>query len=89
MARYVDVDGHFRIHFGLEVCRFNVNNFMSKVVLGAMCHLNTKSCHLAYTGVCLNVIDPKTLTKTLGDEPSFKSVDESVRVGFNFEDVPS
>ena len=54
-----------------------------------MRHLDAKRCHLAYASVCLNVIDPKTLTKTLGDEPRFKSVDKSVRVGLNLEDVPS
>ena len=50
---------------------------------------STKSCHLAHAGVRLDVIDPKTLTKTLRDEPSFKSVDESVSIWLYLEDVPS
>ena len=62
---------------------------MLEVVFGAMRHLNTKSCHLANTGVCFNVVDTETLTKTLSDEPSFKSVDESFRVRLNLEDKTS
>ena len=89
MARYVDVDGHFRVHDGLEVGGFYVHYFMLKVVLSTMRHLNTKGCHLAHAGVRFDVIDTETLAKTLCDEPSFKSVDESVRVGLDLEDVLS
>ena len=89
LAWYVDVDWHFRVHEGLEIRGFYVHDFVLEVVLGAMRHLNTKSCHLAHAGVRLNVIDPKTLAKTLCDEPSFKSVDESIRIGLDLEDVLS
>ena len=66
LARNVDVDWHFRIHYGLEIRRLYVLDFMPKVVLSSVCHLNTKSRHLADAGMCFDVVDAKSLAKTLG-----------------------
>ena len=66
LARNVDVDLHLWIHFGFEVRRLYVNDFMLKVVLSIVCHLNTKCRRLADAGMCFDVIDAKTLAKALG-----------------------
>ena len=86
LARNVNVDWHFRIHFGFEIRRFYVLDFMLEVVLSSVCHLNTKSRHLADACMCFDVVDAKTLAKTLGYESSFESVDEPIGVRLDFED---
>ena len=75
MAGNVDVDGKF--HLSFEVCGFDVNNLVLKIMLSCVCHLVTEGLHLADARVGLEVVDSESLSESLDDKASFESADQA------------
>ena len=72
MARNVDVDRH--LHRCFEVSRFDVDDFMSQIVLCGMCHLVAKRLHLADGRMSLEIVYAEALSKTLDNEAGFETI---------------
>ena len=85
MAGNGNVDGKF--HLSFEVRGFDVDNLVLKIVLCCMGHLVTEGLHFAHARMCLEIVDPESLSESLDNKASFEAVYESLLVNLYFEDV--